>query len=115
MGDIADGIINGDFDQYTGEYLGRGGGFPRSRGGYKRAGNTCQGSPSCLSEETKVVWQFMGQRGIRMDVEKSEFTKAFGKFKSMAAEKVSGICKEIRLTPESWKEFKTWFDNQLLK
>ncbi len=30
MGDIADGIINGDFDELTGEYLGRGAGFPRS-------------------------------------------------------------------------------------
>lgn len=32
MGEIADGIINGDLDQYTGEYLGKGGGFPRSKG-----------------------------------------------------------------------------------
>lgn len=31
MGDIADGIINGYFDEITGEYIGEGGGFPRSR------------------------------------------------------------------------------------
>lgn len=30
MGDIADGLINGDFDFYTGEYLGEGYGFPRT-------------------------------------------------------------------------------------
>jgi len=30
MGDIADGLINGDFDFYTGEYLGRGYGIPRT-------------------------------------------------------------------------------------
>lgn len=30
MGDIADGILNGDFDQYTGEYLGEGDGYPRT-------------------------------------------------------------------------------------
>lgn len=30
MGDIADSIINGEFDQYTGEYLGEGCGYPRS-------------------------------------------------------------------------------------
>ncbi len=30
MGEIADGLINGDFDFHTGEYLGRGGGFPRT-------------------------------------------------------------------------------------
>lgn len=30
MGEIADMIINGDFDQYTGEYIGPGDGYPRS-------------------------------------------------------------------------------------
>lgn len=31
MGEIADGLINGDFDFYTGEYIGNGGGFPRTK------------------------------------------------------------------------------------
>lgn len=30
MGDIADGLINGDFYMYTGEYIGRGFGYPRT-------------------------------------------------------------------------------------
>jgi len=30
MGEISDGLINGDFDFYTGEYLGRGYGIPRT-------------------------------------------------------------------------------------
>lgn len=30
MGDIADMMINGDMDFFTGEYIGRGGGFPRT-------------------------------------------------------------------------------------
>lgn len=30
MGEIADGLINGDFDAYTGEYIGRGKGYPRT-------------------------------------------------------------------------------------
>ncbi len=30
MGDIADAILNGDFDEWTGEWLGPGQGFPRS-------------------------------------------------------------------------------------
>lgn len=34
MGEIAEGLINGDFDFHTGEYLGRGGGFPRSLQGF---------------------------------------------------------------------------------
>ena len=31
MGEIADGLINGDFDFYTGEYIGRGFGIPRTK------------------------------------------------------------------------------------
>lgn len=30
MGDVAEGILNGDFDEETGEYIGDGQGFPRS-------------------------------------------------------------------------------------
>jgi len=30
MGEIADGIINGDFDSITGDYLGEGSGYPRT-------------------------------------------------------------------------------------
>lgn len=33
MGDIADGLINGDFDFYTGEYIGKGHGYPRTKNG----------------------------------------------------------------------------------
>lgn len=31
MGDMADAMINGDFDFHTGEYIGRGGGYPRTK------------------------------------------------------------------------------------
>lgn len=30
MGEIADGMLNGDFCQYCGEYLGEGDGYPRT-------------------------------------------------------------------------------------
>jgi hypothetical protein len=31
MGDIVDSLLNGDFDFYTGEYIGRGYGVPRTK------------------------------------------------------------------------------------
>lgn len=31
MGEIADGLINGDFDSVTGEFLGEGHGYPRTQ------------------------------------------------------------------------------------
>lgn len=40
MGDIADMMINGDMDYITGEYLGEGGGYPRTyKPTYKPRGN----------------------------------------------------------------------------
>lgn len=36
MGDIADSMINGEFDYITGEYLGRPTGYPRTYDGVKR-------------------------------------------------------------------------------
>lgn len=40
MGEIAEGLINGDFDFFTGEYLGRGYGFPRGRGLWHKIKNS---------------------------------------------------------------------------
>ncbi len=37
---IADDIINGDIDQYTGEWLGNGQGYPRSSHGVRSSGPT---------------------------------------------------------------------------
>lgn len=39
MGEIADGILNGDFDEETGEYIGPGDGYPRSLAREKREGH----------------------------------------------------------------------------
>lgn len=36
MGDIADAVLNGDFCQHCGEYLGEGAGFPRTCQGCRR-------------------------------------------------------------------------------
>lgn len=36
MGDIADSLINGEFDYITGEYIGSGVGYPRTWNGKKR-------------------------------------------------------------------------------
>jgi len=58
MGEIADGLINGDFDFYTGEYIGRGYGIPRTRnrslpweGGRGNNGNPAGGVISFLAKK----------------------------------------------------------------
>lgn len=39
MGEIADGLVNGDFDYITGEYIGRGIGIPRTRYSTRKSEN----------------------------------------------------------------------------
>lgn len=58
MGEIAEGLINGDFDFYTGEYLGRGKGFPRT-----------QSSPLMPRKSEDLSWKkvtgFLNNSGIK--------------------------------------------------
>ena len=59
MGEIADGLINGDFDFLSGEYLGRGNGLPRSN----------HGNPLQTRKSDDLSWKkvtgFMNNSGIK--------------------------------------------------
>jgi hypothetical protein len=59
MGDIADGLINGDFYFFTGEYLGEGGGFPRTRNGSLSGHSSNYGK-----NPLKGVQQYLRKRGF---------------------------------------------------
>jgi len=68
MGDIADAMINGDFDEQTGEWLGEGSGFPRTmmKGFYN--------SPQ-YSKKTKAIRKELAiliKQTIKDNPEKSE-------------------------------------------
>lgn len=51
MGEIADGILNGDFDEHTGEWLGEGQGFPRHRGGSAKGSTAIYGVKNYLHKK----------------------------------------------------------------
>lgn len=53
MGDIADGLINGDFDEITGEYLGKGFGYPRTR--VKGQYNTIKQEETEAEKQIRVI------------------------------------------------------------
>lgn len=71
MGEIADNLINGDFDFYTGEYIGHGKGFPRSR----------YGNPLQTRKSKDLSWQkvtnYMSSKGIKHHLH-SQILKDFG-------------------------------------
>lgn len=87
MGDIADGILNGDFDMYTGEYLGPGGGFPRTaqrRRQSVRERNNIKvrrflKSQKILGKDYKdVCTQFLDVKGLRYKNNFSHITNRCG-------------------------------------
>jgi len=67
MGEIAEGLVNGDFDYITGEYIGKGIGVPRTR------------IVSRKSEDMswKRVDGYMGTEGIKAHL-RPQFLKDYG-------------------------------------
>lgn len=85
MGDIADSIINGDFDQYTGKYIGRGDGFPRSKYRSGGQGGNIDGTINWLFKKKFITTINQGHDIIR------EYAAA----KGIEEKKVKKICKAI--------------------
>lgn len=106
MGEIADGLINGDFDFYTGEYLGRGYGIPRTRNKslpwegkelHKKASNIITSKESAYNGIKKyivqrwngradtpnvrnIIGEFIGEHNFDLKHKCVEVQKDFGAF-----------------------------------
>lgn len=106
MGDIADMMIDGTLDYQTGEYIGNGGGYPRTMNG--------RGFPQTLKPNTQTVWNYLVQKGITVDYQKSQTIQKYGQYKGLVGKRNSKVCDFIRETPQNWKDFKWWVENQVL-
>lgn len=111
MGEIADGILDGIFDEETGEFIddeisAHGGcGYPRS---------ILSGDSSPMggrfANETQIVRTFLKQRGINDASQQIIKIKTYPLENGMPQRKVRKICRAIRATSDSWKNFKSWID-----
>lgn len=115
MGEIADGLINGDFDFYTGEYLGRGGGFPRTgnkslpweRGHKKRKGvygsivHFCMLRGYAHKHANGAIKRY-GIEVLKIDIPKAEPQD----WRQVVFPVIVNICGNIQADFES---FKNWF------
>jgi|SRR3954471_10244664 hypothetical protein len=63
MGEIADGLINGDFDFHTGEYIGKGGGFPRTKAKTWGKKNFTLNGKVAIEGVQKSLYNKLGIRG----------------------------------------------------
>lgn len=104
MGDIAEGLINGDFDQYTGEYIGRGGGFPRSKMGGSKKIKTSTPPPN-IGDDGVAVWSYLNYKKIYFDTIKSSTIKEWATKEGLEETKCSKICIHINRDSDSWERF----------
>lgn len=103
MGEIADGLINGDFDFYTGEYIGRGYGIPRTHDRSlpweKRKKKGLRSNP---------VLHYLSKKGIVASVEIRSVLLAYHHYKKwdfINQNWVDIICKEIQ---KDFQDFACW-------
>lgn len=121
MGEIAEGMLDGEFDYVTGEYIGQGVGFPRTLQDDKYVRRKKNKNPvSNYTHDNRVVWEYMVQvndslkNGFEAAKSRlSAYTKEYGQYKNFESVKTSDICKMIRETNKSWKEFKNWFKEKI--
>jgi hypothetical protein len=102
MGDIADGMINGDFDSITGEYIGDGAGFPRTLTGNNEGDNSRH---LAYLKCKNLIIQWKVAKTIRLAIITIE---DYAKKKEWKNTRVGTICAMITATKESWNEFKEY-------
>lgn len=88
MGDMADAIIDGEFDYITGEYIGRGVGYPRSfHDNYKTRYDK--------DRNVNGVKNYLLKKGFNLQIH-DDIIKSYGIDKLMQQKKVKSICAEIQ-------------------
>lgn len=94
MGEIAEMLINGDLDFYTGEYIGRGKGFPRTINGEL---------PWEKDTSWKKVTGWMQNQGIKKHLH-PDVVKAYG----APYPRTSGLRKACTFILKDFDKFKEW-------
>jgi len=99
MGEIAEGILNGDFDEQTGEYICRGHGYPR----------TLEVRNKSIGNTNTAINFLVSQRGNTQD-DAIAIIIEYGKTLGITSKNkpVTKACKKINT---NWKVFKNWYDN----
>jgi hypothetical protein len=116
MGEIADMMINGDLDFYTGEYIGKGKGYPRTldnsldwekgyknkKGAYGGIINFCMQKGINQSKANKIIKRY-GREVLKIETPKATGLRTY---RADVMPKLNKISVKIQ---EDFKAFKDWF------
>lgn len=111
MGDIAEGLINGDFDFYTGEYIGNGGGYPRSyRGNPTDYVGTNSRDKKGLNKYLRINWGYPQDKH-------SKIVNSYLKEVKMVSNNCikTSLNSKASLVQQDWNSFAKWCNKNLTK
>lgn len=104
MGDNADLILDGYLDEHTGEYLGEGQGFPRSRYHNRTLNNKHN------ANDLNTCMNFLRTRHYKTNDERFDIIRLYGSQMELIAKSPSLVAKHVRQSKEEWKKFKKFVD-----
>ena len=102
MGEIADGLIDGDFDFFSGEYLGEGSGFPRSNSDDIDTHRTPRGN-----NPLKGIRNYLRNRGVIKKGDQRELMVEFVGEKQMSNQDLA------KYITNDWSKFIGFVKNKL--
>lgn len=103
MGDIADMMINGDMDFETGEYLGEGGGYPRTAINRTKLGKTHK------NKSVNGIMKFMGMNGFKNLSQAEKSITKYCEEKLNLSGTINQKCEKIQ---EDFSSFVKWIKKQ---
>lgn len=106
MGDIADMMLDGTLDYETGEYIGKGGGYPRTLQSTMGDGYKKNNRPPV---NVQIVRNYLGSvYKISLDIQQANLIQRYGQYKKLESVKLKRVCNLIRTDKVSWNEWKEW-------
>lgn len=111
MGEIADAIIDGEFDYMTGEYMGRGGGFPRTS--QRERKNKKIIGFSKLQPETKRTLHYLVNHKNHKQKDAEGLIISYIESLSLKDYDALNIENNCKMIQKEWNRFMQWyFKNQ---
>jgi hypothetical protein len=103
MGEIADSLIDGEFDFYTGEYIGRGVGYPRT------LDRSLPWERRNKSNPVGGVLNYLNIKGFNKN-NRVSVLQEYAKLKKWDVSEENPICEKIQ---EKFGDFKSWLGNYI--
>lgn len=115
MGDIADSLINGEFDAISGEYIGRPVGYPRTYKNGKLVG-LHEDVDRSSKNNMNGIHKYLNSKGIKNRGEHTKIVDAYLTSRSESNMILKGTFRQkSKFIQNNFGAFVVWFNKQIIK